>query len=305
MFSSYFAVVADPVHALHVPAVRLVAGRGVLGERDRGVVLDRDVVLVVDQREVAEPLRAGQRRRLAADALLDVAVGRDAPDAVVEGALAGRRVRVQQPALAARGHRHADGVADALAERPGGGLDAGGVAVLGVPRGERAPGPQRPEVVELEAVAGQVELDVERQAGVAGGQDEPVTTGPSRVRRVVAQVALEEQVRRRREAHRGPGVAVADLLHGVHRQDADRVDGLLVEVGPLELLLGAHARQGSFDRAYRWRPCRQGRRPPRSPTEPTQAQAGRALPVPGWRIQWGCPRGAPRNDHPRTERGSA
>ena len=44
----------------------------------------------------------------------------------------GRGVRVEQAALAAGGHRHADAVADALAERAGGGLDADGVAVLGV-----------------------------------------------------------------------------------------------------------------------------------------------------------------------------
>ena len=134
----------------------------------------------------------------------------------------GRRVRVEQAALAAGGHRHADRVADALAERAGGGLDAGGVPVLGVARGQRAPGPQRLEVVELEPVAGQVELDVEREAGVAGGEDEPVAAGPVRVGRVVPQVALEEQVRRRREAHRRAGVAVADLLDRVHGQRPGR-----------------------------------------------------------------------------------
>ena len=133
-------------------------------------------------------------------------------------ALAGRGVRVEQAALAAGGHRHADGVADALPERAGGGLDAGGVPVLGVAGGERAPGAQRLEVVELQAVAGQVELDVEGQAGVPAGQHEPVATGPVRVGRVVPQVALEEQVRRRRQAHRGAGVAVADLLDRVHGQ---------------------------------------------------------------------------------------
>ena len=50
---------------------------------------------------------------------------------------------------------------------------------------------------------------------------------------------LVEQVGRRRQAHRRAGVAVADLLHGVHGQDAGRVDGLPVEVGPVER--GAHA----------------------------------------------------------------
>ena len=114
-FSLYAAVRRQPVDPLHVPAVGLVARGGVLGQRDVRVVLDRDVVVVVEQGEVAQPLGAGQRRRLAADALLDVAVGGDAPDVVVEQALALGGVRVEQAALATGRHRHADGVADALA----------------------------------------------------------------------------------------------------------------------------------------------------------------------------------------------
>ncbi|MBW3609725.1 MAG: NAD(P)H-hydrate dehydratase, partial [Actinobacteria bacterium] len=109
--------VVDVVDALDVPAVGLVAGTDVLTERDLGVTLDRDLVVVPQQDEVAQLLGAGQAARLGADALLQVAVGGDAPDGVVEYRLTRRGVRVEQPALAARRHRHPDGVADALAER--------------------------------------------------------------------------------------------------------------------------------------------------------------------------------------------
>ncbi len=51
---------------------------------------------------------------------------------VVEGAGPGGRVGVEQPALPAARHGHADGGGEPLAERPGGDLDAPGVAVLGV-----------------------------------------------------------------------------------------------------------------------------------------------------------------------------
>jgi hypothetical protein len=102
--------------------------------------------------------------------------------------------------------------------------------VLRVARGQRAPGPEGFDVVELETVAGEVELEVQGEAGVPGGQDEPVPADPARVRRVVAEVALEEQVRSGRQAHGRPGVTVAGLLHGVHRQHADRVDGLAVQI---------------------------------------------------------------------------
>ena len=63
-----------PVDPLDVPAVGLVAGGDVLGLGDLGVVLDRDLVVVVEHDEVAELLVAGQRGGLVADALLDVAV---------------------------------------------------------------------------------------------------------------------------------------------------------------------------------------------------------------------------------------
>ena len=108
-----------------------------------------------------------------------------------------RGVGVEQAVLAAGGHRHADRVADALAERAGGGLDAGGVAVLRVARGLAAPGAQRLEVLELEAPAAEEELDVEGQAGVPAGQHEAVAAGPVRVGGVVPHHLLEQQVRRR------------------------------------------------------------------------------------------------------------
>ena len=119
--------------------------------------------------------------------------------------VAGRGVGVEQAALAAGGHRHADAVGDALAERAGGHLDAEGVAVLGVARGERAPGAQRLEVGELEAVAGQEQLAVLGQRGVPVGQDEPVAADPVRVGRVVAHHPLVEQVGQRRQAIAVPG----------------------------------------------------------------------------------------------------
>jgi hypothetical protein len=82
-----------------VPAVRLVAEADVFGEGDLGVVLDGDVVVVPEEREVAEALGAGERGGLGADALLQVAVGGEAPDVVVERRGAALGVGVEQAAL--------------------------------------------------------------------------------------------------------------------------------------------------------------------------------------------------------------
>jgi hypothetical protein len=107
------------------------------------------------------------------------------------------------------------------------------VAVLGVTRGLRAPGPQLLEVAHLQPVSREEQLQVQREAGVAAGQDEPVATLPSRVGGVVAHHALEQQVGRRREGHGRPRMSAAAALDGVRRQDPGGVDGAGVELRPV------------------------------------------------------------------------
>ena len=102
-------------------------------------------------------------------------------------------------------------------------------------RRQRAPGAQRLEVLQLEPVAAEEQLDVLGQRGVPARQDEPVAAEPRGVGRVVRHDVLEEQVRGRSQAHRGAGVTVAGLLHGIRSQHADGVDGAHVEVAPPRL----------------------------------------------------------------------
>ena len=76
------------------------------------------MVVVVDVDEPAQPEVAGERRRLVADALHEVAVAADHEGVVVDEVGAEAR---PQPAL---GDAHAHAVAEPLAERAGGDLDA-------------------------------------------------------------------------------------------------------------------------------------------------------------------------------------
>ncbi len=218
-----------------MPAVRRVPGADVLRLGDVRVVLDRDRVVVVEHDEVAQLLVRGQRGGLVADALLDVTVGDDRVDVVVERAAAGRRVRVEQAALPAGGHRHADRVRQPLAERPGGGLHPRGEPVLRVAGGAAAPGPVALDVVQGQPVPGQVQLQVEGQAGVPAGQHEPVPAQPLRVGGVVPEDPLEQQVGRGRQAHGRAGVTGPGLLDRVHRKHADQVNRSLVRGRPCQV----------------------------------------------------------------------
>ena len=127
-----------------------------------------------------------------------------------------------------------DRVGHALAEWSGRGLDSGGVAVLGVARGEAAPRAERLRGrSSSRPYPLQEELEVEGEARVPHRQDEPVAPDPVRGR--WGRVAGGAGTAGRRP---GPGsspcqgVRSRRVLHGVHGQDPTGVDGAAVEVGP-------------------------------------------------------------------------
>ena len=212
------------VHDL--PAVGLVALADVLGERLRGVALDRDVVVVVEDDQAAELQVAGERRGLGLDALLHVAVGGDHEGVVVDDVA---EARVEH----ALGQRHADRRGDALAERAGRRLDADRVPLLRVARRLGLELAERLEVVHRDVVARQVQDRVQEHRGVPGAQHEAVAVEPVRVRGVVLHHLRVERVGHRRERHRRARMARVRLLDRVHRQGPDGVDGQLLETGLL------------------------------------------------------------------------
>ena len=102
-----FHVLAGDLEGL--PAISLVALGDILGEGDGGLILDGDAVVIPEDDEVAQLLRAGQGARLGGDTFLHVAIGGNDVNEVVEDRLAGRCVRIEQCAFAAGGHGHAHG----------------------------------------------------------------------------------------------------------------------------------------------------------------------------------------------------
>ena len=76
-------VVGFLAQLLHVPSVGLEALAVSSEKRQLGLTVDRDVVVVVDADQPAEPEMAGQRSRFVADALLEAAVAGDHERVVV------------------------------------------------------------------------------------------------------------------------------------------------------------------------------------------------------------------------------
>ena len=219
------AVIGDLAEVLDVPAVGLEPLADLVGRGELGRTVDRDPVVVEHDVQPTEAEVAGERGGFVADALHEAAVAGNRPRVVVDEA--GTEALAQHPL----GDGHPHGVGEALAERSGGHLDARRVARLGMARGPRSERAERHEVVELEAVAAEVEHRVLEDRGVAVGEHEAVAVGPLRVSRVMAHDPAVQHVGERSEGHGRPLVAAVGVERGIHRQAADDLDRLGLEVG--------------------------------------------------------------------------
>ena len=130
----------EPIHVVghlteldDVPSVGPEALGDVVVVGQRGVAVDRDVVVVVDADQLAEREMAGERGGLVRDAFHEAPVTGDHIGVMVD------RLGAELCRQEALGDRHADGVAEALTERSGGDLDPWRVTRFGVPWGSRLP----------------------------------------------------------------------------------------------------------------------------------------------------------------------
>ena len=139
--------VLDVGNMLDVPAVGFEALADVFAEGEVGVAVDGDGVVVVEVDELAQLEEARDGGGFGANAFHEVAVGAEGVGIVVYDGEAGLVEALGQPAL---GEGHTDTVAEALAERAGGGLDAGGIVVFGVAGGLAAPLAEVLEVVRAQ-----------------------------------------------------------------------------------------------------------------------------------------------------------
>ena len=131
-------------------------------------------------------------------------------------------------------HGEADGRGDAGPQGAGRNLDALGVTILGVPGRQGAGGAQGLDVLELQAEAGEVELDVLGQRGVAGRENEAVASDPARIRGVDIHDLVVEEVCGRGKRDGGTGVARTGLLDGVGGEELCGFDRFVVDVIPVK-----------------------------------------------------------------------
>ena len=210
-----------------LPAEGFHAALHVLGEGEVGAALDGDVVAVVEDDELRQAQRAGQREGLGGYALHEAAVAAERVGVVVDDLIAGL-VECRSEMTLCDGH--ADSHRHAGAERAGRSLDTDRMAVFRMARSLRAELTELFEVVEREsAVAIEVQQRVEQHGSVAARQDEAVAVSPFRVFGVVLHMMAPQLIGHGSRSERQARMTGFCLLDGVCRQHADGVDASSVD----------------------------------------------------------------------------
>jgi hypothetical protein len=152
--------VDDP---LDMPAIRLEARADVFGKSQVRGAVDSDVVVIVENDELAQLLMTGKRRSLAADPLHHVAIAGENVREVIHNC---RSSAVEGGTQEALGYGHANCVGKALAERTSGRFDANRMTVFRMAGRLAAPLTKRTQIVEAQVIASQVQKRIEEQAAV-------------------------------------------------------------------------------------------------------------------------------------------
>src|SRR6202795_3571808 len=118
-------------HTSHIPTVAEETGRYILTERQLGVALDRDPVVVVNPAEIRKLKMTSQRRSLSANTFHHATVATHGVYVVVEKFKAGTIEVFRHPTL---GKCHAHAGCNSLAERSSSGFDSRSPAVFGMSR---------------------------------------------------------------------------------------------------------------------------------------------------------------------------
>ena len=166
---------------------------------------------------------SGERGGLGGASLHHAAVAGDDEDAVVH------QSGLLQPGFrgeVALGDRHADAGGEPAAERAGGDVHTGSVAVFRMPRGAAVPLAEVAELLHRKAVAEEVEQAVLQHRTVSSGKYEAVAAEPVRILRVVTHILVPQRESEIRTPQRHARMARLRLLDRFRGEHPDRIGGV-------------------------------------------------------------------------------
>ena len=217
----------------HMPTIGLEAFGRVVAEPPDHLAVDGDAVVVVHADELAQLLHAGERGHLVRDALHHAAVAEKHVGVMIDDVVAGA---VEGGAKRALRQRHAHGIGNTLAQRPGGGFDPEVQFALRVAGGLGAELAKILDLVHRQGIAREMQHRIQQHGRVAVRQHESVAVPPVRIARIELKHVAPQHLGDVGHPHGRARMARIGLLDSVHRQGTNGV-GKLAASGHNRLLV--------------------------------------------------------------------
>ena len=167
----------------HVPPIRCETARRIVGEPAARFPIDRNTVVVVEDNELAQSKRPGERTGFVRNALHQASITGEHVRVVIDDR-AVRHVELRSEKLL--GERHADGVRKALSERSRRRFDTGRHADFGMARCLRMQLAKALQLAHRQVVAGKMQQRVLQHRPMAIRQNKTIAVRPVRIRGIVA-----------------------------------------------------------------------------------------------------------------------
>jgi hypothetical protein len=201
-------VVVSILDMLDVPSHSLITSADIFSERDLGVSINGDSVVIIKGNELAESPMASERCGLRGNTLHVATITHDNVGVVVDEIHTGL-IETGSQVFLSKGKTNT--VGNSLAEGAGGNLNTLGKEILGVTGGLGSPLTELLEVLNAHVIAEQVEERVLEHGAVTSREDKAVAVGPFGVLGVCSDELLEENIRHGSASHGKTGMARVSL----------------------------------------------------------------------------------------------
>ena len=164
---------------LDVPAERGETSHAVFGKGQLRAAFDRDVVVGIEDDELAQPQVTRLRSGLGRDSFLQVAIAGQNVGVVVHDQVPRS---IEAHCKGHLGDSHADSVGQSLPQGTGGGFDAGGLAVFWMAWCTTSPLAEPLDFLQRQVEARDMKQRVQERAAMAGRENEAIPVGPEGMR---------------------------------------------------------------------------------------------------------------------------
>mmetsp|Transcript_6851 Transcript_6851/g.13635 ORF Transcript_6851/g.13635 Transcript_6851/m.13635 type:complete len:272 (-) Transcript_6851:81-896(-) len=208
-------------HMLNVPSHCFITGSNILGERDVGMAINGNAVVIVQSNQLSESPMPGKGSSFGRNTFHVATISHDDICVVINQVHSRLVVASCQVLLS---NCKSNCISNSLSQWPSCDFDSLGQEILWMSWGLRSPLTELLQVLNSHVVSHQVKERVVKHRSVSSGQNKAITTQPGYVFWIGCHEILEEDIGHGSTPHRKSRMSRVSLVHTINRKETNGID---------------------------------------------------------------------------------